>query len=102
MDFKKDKFRKSRGSYSRWLEIFCESCKKHILFYQKDGPGILKRLYIDQIVETRHNLAKNLVCKKCKSILGVSNIYKKEKRLVYRLFVGAVNKKIIKLDHLLK
>lgn len=95
--FKNDKYRKARGGYSRLLDIFCENCGKHICYYQKDGPGVLKRMYIDRIVEIKKiNPKVNLVCPNCKEILGVPVIYKKEKRPAYRLFAGAVNKKIIK------
>jgi len=34
---------------------------------------------------------------KCKRLLGIKYIYEKEKRPAYRLFVGAVVKKIVKL-----
>lgn len=67
------------------------------MVYQKDGPGILKRVYFDRIVfPTDLNEKKNLECKKCKTVLGVPIIYEKENRLTYRLFVGAIEKKIIK------
>ena len=46
---KQDKFRKSRGGYSRFLIINCEKCEGFIALYQKDGPGPLKRMYLDRI-----------------------------------------------------
>ena len=96
--FKSDKFKKNRGGYSRWLVLNCEHCKNTICRYQKDGPGILKRLYLDRIAleNLPKNKAQNLVCKKCKTVLGIPMVYKKENRLAYRLFIGAVKKKIIK------
>lgn len=100
--FKNDRFKKARGGYSRWLLISCEKCKNKILFYQKDGPGILKRLYLDRIIVSKNFSDKNLTCKKCKTVLGARTIYKKENRPAYRLFVGAVGKKIIKEDGLSK
>ena len=63
--------------------------------YQKDGTGILKRLYLDRMIDYSTTSTK-LVCPKCKQVLGVRIIYKKEDRLAYRLFVGAVSKKIVK------
>ena len=65
--------------------------------YQKDGPGILKRLYLDRITSPSDKLErnKNLSCKNCKMILGVKTAYKKENRPVYRLFVGAIKKEIV-------
>lgn len=64
--------------------------------YQKDGPGILKRLYCDRIFPAEALPKKNFICNKCKSTLGVKIVYQKENRPAYRLFIGAVNKKIIK------
>jgi hypothetical protein len=79
------------------LAVSCAKCKTQIVLYQKDGPGILKRMYIDRIVEPKNAaLMGKLVCKKCKEVLGVSIVYKKENRPAYRLFEGAVMKKIIK------
>lgn len=104
--FKKDKYRQVRGGYSRFLEISCHHCGKMILTYQKDGPGELKRMYLDRIVAP-DTLAKlqilplrdvtELVCPKCKYILAIPYIYSKEKRNAFRLFVGAVDKKVTKL-----
>jgi len=95
--FKSDKYKKNRGGYSRWLLLSCEKCKAQLLAYQKDGPGILKRLYVDRIVfPTDLGKNKKLECKKCGTTLGLQIIYEKENRPAYRLFVGAVEKKIIK------
>lgn len=92
---KNDKYKKARGGWSRILDIRCEKCEQHICFYQKDGSGLLKRMYYDRMsgFDTTEN---ELVCPKCKKVLGVSMVYEKEKRLAYRLFVGAVTKKIVK------
>ena len=104
--FKSDKYRKSRGGYSRFLNVLCEHCSAKILTYQKDGPGPLKRLYLDRIFAPENfanfqklsiNKIPNLTCSKCKSVLAVPYIYKKEQRKAYRLFVGAVTKKITKI-----
>ncbi len=101
---KNDIYKKSRGGYSRLLEISCEKCKTVICLYQKDGPGILKRMYLDRISDSKkytglENSAikniPNLECLICNQILGVPIVYKKEDRPAYRLFVGAVSKKII-------
>ncbi len=95
--FKNDKFKKNRGGYSRWLSLNCEKCKMQLSIYQKDGPGILKRLYLDRIIFPADLKGKQkLECKKCKRILGILIMYEKEKRPAFRLFVGAVEKKIIK------
>lgn len=104
--FKKDKYRKARGDYSRFLDITCHHCDTQVLIYQKDGPGDLKRMYLDRIVGPENltnlqNLAiaqvPQLTCKKCKYVLAIPYVYPKEKRNAYRLFVGAINKKVTKL-----
>jgi len=103
--FKNDKYKKARGGYSRLLKINCESCGKFVCNYQKDGPGILKRMYLDRISQsgiysdltnTPLNKVPQLICQNCTQVLGVPMIYKKENRLAFRLYVGAVTKKIVK------
>ncbi|MDQ5929971.1 MAG: hypothetical protein QG594_1753, partial [Bacteroidota bacterium] len=43
--FKNDKYKKARGGVSALLDIKCAHCGSHLFFYQKDGPGALKRMY---------------------------------------------------------
>lgn len=93
---KQDKFRKTRGGYSRLLAVRCEKCNELLCYYQKDGPGPLKRIYIDRIIKTYADAGVKLACHICGHILGVRYIYEKEKRPAYRLFEGSVKKKIIK------
>lgn len=97
IEFKKDKYRRARGGYARLLKVRCERCGNVAALYQKDGPGQLKRMYLDRIIELSNIAGKNLVCSKCKHLLGVRYIYEKEKRPAFRLFEGAVTKKIIKM-----
>ncbi|OGN22710.1 MAG: hypothetical protein A2918_01160 [Candidatus Yanofskybacteria bacterium RIFCSPLOWO2_01_FULL_42_49] len=97
--FKSDKYRKARGGHSRLLDVSCAKCNTHLFYYQKDGPGILKRTYLDRIVDSKVGKS-NLVCPKCKELLGVPIIYKKESRPAIRLFEGAVSKKITKSSKL--
>ena len=103
--FQTDKYRKARGGSSRWLLISCERCDNKLAVYQKDGPGILMRMYIDRIIAPKTSASKNLVCAQCKTVIGVPIIFKKENRPALRLFAGAVNKKIVKssdLDEVIK
>ena len=94
--FKSDKYKKARGGYSRLLQISCEKCNEVICMYQKDGPGILKRIYIDRIIDPKISLTnKSLDCPACNEVLGVRMIYKKEQRQAYRLFAGSIAKKIV-------
>jgi hypothetical protein len=106
---KNDKYKKNRGGYSRLLEISCEGCGAALGYYQKDGPGILKRMYLDRIYKSDDysdlsnklfNELPQLICKKCKRHLGVPVIYEKEKRFAFRLFQGSVTKKIIKSENI--
>jgi len=97
MKFINDKYKKVRGGYSRLLEITCEKCDALICKYQKDGPGNLRRMYIDRMLESRVRLnTKELLCP-TGHLLGIRIIYEKEKRLAYRVFVDALKKKIIKV-----
>ncbi|MBI4158621.1 MAG: hypothetical protein HY505_03350 [Candidatus Yanofskybacteria bacterium] len=93
--FKNDKYRKSCGGYSRLLSLSCAKCGAHLFDYQKDGPGILKRLYLDRVNDLKYT-NKELVCPKCKEVLGLKGVYKKENRPAIHLFVGSVSKKIVK------
>lgn len=94
---KSDKYRNARGGHSRCLKISCESCGAFLMFYQKDGPGALKRVYVDRIISSENTgKAKQLVCKSCKKVIGTFYIYDKEKRPAYRLYQNAVTKKITK------
>lgn len=97
IEFKKDKFKRNRGGYSRLLDIICAKCNNHLCYYQKDGSGILKRMYLDRVNEPKFVSGKQIICPKCKQVLGVKYIYEKENRPAYRLFVGAVAKKIAKI-----
>jgi hypothetical protein len=38
---------------------------------------------------------KELRCPSCKELIGLRMIYKKEQRFAYRLFAGAITKKIV-------
>ena len=95
--FKKDNYKKARGGYSRLLDISCAVCGGHVCHYQKDGPGILKRLYIDRISNSDQLKNDKLTCPKCGELLGNWIIYQREKRPAYRMSVGAISKKIIKV-----
>ena len=96
MEFKKDQYRKTRGGYSRLLEIHCRKCNNLVTLYQKDGPGNLRRMYLDRMLSVVKS--GDLKCGKCGEILGSRYVYAKEKRLAFRLYVDAVTKKVTKLN----
>ena len=92
--FQNDKYRKARGGASRILDVCCENCSEHVAYYQKDGPGQLKRMYVDRFIDIHPN-GKVLACRHCRSELGSLYSYKKENRQAYRLFVGKIVKKTV-------
>ena len=105
--FKKDKYKSARGGYSRLLNICCRKCESLVLIYQKDGPGNLRRLYMDRIFapDELSNLQtldlKNILtlkCKKCGEVLGTPYIYQKEKRKAFRLYQDSIIKRLRKLN----
>lgn len=105
LKFKSDKYKKSRGGCSRLLDIQCAKCGIHLFIYQKDGPGVLKRIYLDRILKSGLYSGQDklplknippLTCQNCQQLLGIPYIYKKENRLAFRLIAGHVSKKIIR------
>lgn len=96
--FKNDKYKKSRGGYSRLLEISCQKCDGLVCNYQKDGPGNLRRMYLDRISDPKTSVNKKDLSCKNGHLLGVKIIYAKESRPAFRLFVDSVKKKIIKAN----
>jgi hypothetical protein len=94
--FKNDKYKKTRGGYSRLLNISCQKCDENICNYQKDGPGNLRRMYLDRIINSKVSTSrKDLSCSN-NHLLGVKIVYEKENRLAFRLFVDSITKKIIR------
>ncbi|MCX6786138.1 MAG: hypothetical protein NTZ18_04835 [Candidatus Komeilibacteria bacterium] len=100
---KNDNYRKARGGYARFLNLYCSSCKHPLVLYQKDGPGPLKRLYLDRVLtpEISKN-KKELICKSCRKIIGTRYIYKKENRPAIRLYQDAITKKISRGIYIIK
>lgn len=78
------------------MELRCSHCNSYLCLYQKDGPGILKRLYVDRI-QRLENIDKKLTCERCGKALGSLGIYEKENRPAYILTPGTISKKIIKI-----
>ncbi len=97
-----DRYRKARGGYSRFLNIFCANCNNHLFLYQKDGPGPLKRAYLDRIIAPQNpkyavNSIKSvpiLKCSNCNAMIGKPYIYDKENRPAYLLERTAFTKKV--------
>lgn len=101
---KNDRYVKSRGGNSHFLDLYCGKCQQHLALYQKDGHGSLLRLYLDRIFEPKelHELqfksfgkkdVPALKCPKCASLIGVPMVYEAEGRLAFRLLHGSCVKK---------
>lgn len=90
---KNDRYSKARGGWSRILDVSCEGCDSRLCFYQKDGPGPLKRMYVDRMIGIKP-VDDELACGQCERVLGMKITYKKEDRPAYRLFQDSVKKKI--------
>lgn len=106
--FKRDKYKSARGGYSRMLNLHCHKCNTIFAEYQKDGPGNLRRLYMDRIAAPGRlvGLEKKSIksippikCPKCGSIVGMPYIYEKENRKAFRVFQDALVKRIKKLNN---
>ncbi|MEI6553731.1 MAG: hypothetical protein WCO09_04120 [bacterium] len=93
--FINDKYKEVRGGYSRLLRIKCTLCNEFICNYQKDGPGGLRRMYIDRIMKPEVSLSGESLSCPNKHVLGIRINYGGE-RPAFRLFAEAVIKKIIK------
>ena len=79
------------------LEICYEKCGARVCLYQKDGIGLLKRMYLDRMIGVvPQSNSKTLVCVKCGAHLGNAMIYEKENRPAFRLEMRSVMKKIAK------
>ena len=89
------------------LDVCCRKCENTVVIYQKDGPGNLRRLYLDRIFAPKNMVGLQssnikdisiLKCPECQEMLGTPYIYTKEKRKSFRLYQDAVIKKIKKLN----
>ena len=74
LKIKKDKYFRKRGSYARIIKVKCAKCNNLLFLYQKDGPGWLKRCYLNRIIsEKRFSPSKKLEC--C-GVIGIPIKYK--------------------------
>lgn len=101
LSYRRDSYTAVRGKPSL-LHVTCFRCNTFIALYQKDGPGPLKRMYLDRILGPAAAVnagakKKDLTCKGCGDILAIPIIYTKEKRPAFRLFAAAVTGKQISL-----
>ena len=101
MKIKKDRYLAERGGTAKFLNIICMNCASKLFTYQKDGPGWLKRCYLNRILDNKilseiNNIQemKNLICN-CGEIIGTP-IKHKDERLAFRLIRGKFKRTINK------
>jgi len=105
MKIKKDKYFKERGGTAKIIKLMCTNCGKLLFLYQKDGPGWLKRCYLNRIIapekyaNLQHNVKEtknlnNLVCE-CGSIIGFPTKHK-DGRLAFALIRGKFKRSSLK------
>lgn len=106
-EFKKDKYKHARGTHSRLLNLFCRVCGEKIIIYQKDGPGNLRRIYLNRIFSPKKwtnleskslNAVPKISCPKCKEDIATPYLYKKENRKAFKVYQDALIKKVRKLN----
>jgi len=102
---KKDKYRAKRGGSAKLIDVICTNCGSKVLLYQKDGPGWLKRCYLNRIFwpPKYANLQKDkriksiermpkLVCLKCRKVIGLPMKHK-DGRLAFNLIRGSFRRR---------
>lgn len=105
---KQDCFRKARGGKAFVVSIYCAACGTHVIDYQKDGDGQLKRCYLNRILapenlealQRTHAISepqelKTLFCANCGSNIG-SPIRHHDGRLAFKLRLDSFRKKRIR------
>ncbi len=105
-EFKRDKYKRARGTYSRLVNLYCRACGNFLAVYQKDGPGNLRRLYMDRIFYPAKlanlqykslNDIPMLKCSKCKEDIATPYIYEKENRKAFKVYQDMVVKRTRRL-----
>jgi len=94
---KKDQYQATRGGYSRLLKITCEGCGEFLGIYQKDGPGHLRRVYLDRLHVSKLKRGMSPSCPACGRVIGTKIEFKKENRPAIRLYVDSVVKKFVSI-----
>ncbi len=102
---KRDKYLAARGGTAKITRVRCAKCGKKIFLYQKDGPGWLKRCYINRIISDSFNSSnehdestlKNLTCD-CGELIGTP-MQHKDGRLAFKLVRGSFKRTNIKTPH---
>ncbi len=100
---KHDSYLAERGGSAKLVDIICARCNARVLLYQKDGPGWLKRCYLNRIFEPPEyeklqnedltiGTMPNLICQKCKNLVGTPMVHK-DGRFAFMLKRGSFIRK---------
>ncbi|MDP3882291.1 MAG: hypothetical protein Q8Q31_05430 [Nanoarchaeota archaeon] len=104
---KKDKYLRERGGTAKIIDVECSKCSSLLLTYQKDGPGWLKRCYLNRIISPPNmaELNKNPLIKStadmpylkcsCGEVIGSPMRYK-DGRLAFHLIRGKFKRELNK------
>ncbi|MCL5419707.1 MAG: hypothetical protein M1354_02395 [Candidatus Marsarchaeota archaeon] len=97
----RDRYSRIRGGKSKLVRISCRKCKAVVMLYQKDGPGWLKRCYLNRIFGperlARLQNDKTVVepedmpvlrCGSCRAVIGIPSRHK-DNRLAFRIIRGS-------------
>ena len=108
VSLKKDRYLKERGGAAKLVSVLCAKCGERVLLYQKDGPGWLKRCYLNRIFEPeeysklqhdkKHRKVEELpklLCQNCKSVIGFPTRYK-DGRIAYALIRSSFKRKTLR------
>ena len=104
---KKDKYLRERGGTAKVISVACMKCSTLLFVYQKDGPGWLKRCYLNRMLSPASYAQlqknplikepkdlKNLQCS-CGEIIG-SPMRHKDGRLAFHLIRGKFKRTVNK------
>ncbi len=104
LTFTKDSYQETRGAWSRWKELSCRKCQAIVGIYQKDGPGLLYRSYVDRFAwsafpfeKLSHTQKPILSCPGCQRELGILSKYRDEDRPALLWLAGAVVMKTLSI-----
>ena len=105
---KNDKYKVKRGGAAKLIDVICKNCNSNVLLYQKDGPGWLKRCYLNRIfwpvkysklqndksINSAESMPK-LVCLNCRTVIGIPSRHK-DGRWAFTLIRGSFKRRINK------
>ena len=96
MKLKHGKYKSARLGPSKFLQICCAECGAVMYWYQKDGAGDLRRLYLDRMSSPSVVFSGKALQCPAGHLLGMKTVYAGESRPAFRLIAGAFKKVLVK------